>query len=1250
MSTTNVPMDTASTGEGKKSVQDHHTSPTSVTALSIDVNSPHHDHQSTAGINSKKNRRRRKGKARGKKVEPVSPNAPSPRSRNHYNNNHNKKKKNGSNSPRNNDHSNNNNGNGYSNKDSVQRSSSFRTPIVTWRNSRGPRNNNNRYNNNNGNNNGNGNNKNFNHASSRFNKLSSPACPASTGYPTSKKQHDAPMKKRDLYFSLYVEQVGIASHPPKEGSPPDQQHEHEQKAVARVTLTNWDNEFVLDTFVAIPVPVSDFYDTGIQPENLEANGTSSATDEEKAAVETSDDAPSSFASIRAKVERILRGKILIGYELDEGLTALGLNHPSTDMRDCSDYFSQNRAADTSAGDDNSKQSLASSLEELSQNELNRSFDSARAKIAKESPNNADVMILGKDSTVSRKPVQICVTTMDLYKKCRKEWETALIAKSRERERHQQDYLMKISHQRQKEQQQQQAHQHHVQQQQYRPPSIMTASLHCEMVRTSISGGTKTAARVTIVDGPSRNVLLDEFVQIPVPVTDFCETGITERDVMVGNEIDVNDPSSHNAMPLSILRGHVERILHGRVLIGYKVEECLKALGLSHPWVHVRDIAYFPPFLHNKVVGGSTSVVTIRSLDDLSEEFLRQRVRPLGNSSRPLDLCHSSLGLYECFRDKWERQSNNQPQDVFVHRQQPIHHPRHAHGQMIPPSPSPMMQSPHLRRNHDYHFGQQTPVPQYNTPMMMSPSPQQQLQRQVLMPEQQHYDEDRTNSSSSSWFAWAKQQTPLQTNVVSASQTLSTLVGSSQTLSTQALQVLQEDFTEDGAHSPRSHFLPVSAHSEASAFAERTSSYDGSIFGGESEFSGATSDLFTESVVSSLRDESSSVISGDQASTIPSEGKGESSSWFRFGSKKSKDQMRSDATFHCETMAAVQETEVLNDVGMLPLPVELFPTSQDVDDDAKNVGTEEKNDEAASDSSSASPVAPRTWFGFRKSPVPRERSRSPSSSLSQSTIEDLSIAAQQEGVGETATEASIEITLSIPASVESEDTITSLFEKPATTSLASRPSSSWFGKLRSTKSSGSKTISYGKESGQSKTLGHPDLKMAPTACTTAMDEDWLQEIMSQSTSGTDPELEAWMNGPGKCAEISENASRGQASWFGFKRSKLLGSSKMTRLASLDTTKEKFKVESASENGTWSEGSTTGSYWLPEEANASAPSNIVGNNNNETNDIFHARARLPTESTIPSIATDEPASEEDSESDSYSNDLDFGAAQSFNFLKI
>lgn len=1095
------------------------------------------------------------------------------------------------------------------------------------------------------------------------------------------------MKKRDLYFSLHVERVRIASPQSKSvDAEPQTPQLQEQKAVARVTLTNWENEFVVDTFVAIPVPVSDFYETGIRPGDVQSKSNPSlapsATDESPEAIEaadTADGSSCSFGAVRAKVERILRGKILIGNELDEGLQALGLSHPKTDMRDCSVYFCKKGANVTTP---------SSLLEDLSEKELKRPFKFAKAEIAKDSPENNDVMHLAKDSSVSRRPVQICVTTMELYKKHRSLWETALITETRERERQQQNYLLKISQQRQQEQHQaqqqvqqqvqqqaqqqsqqrvQQRGQQHVQQQQFR--EIATPiSLHCETVRTA--SGRATLARVIIVDGPSRNVLLDDFAQIPVPVKDFCETGITEKDVRVGNCSNgkkSDAPVSNFPKPLSILRSHVERLLRGRLLVGYKVEESLKALGLTHPWNQVRDIAYFQPFLHTKVVGGSTSVATVRSLDELSGEFLRQQLRPLGDRFRPLDICQSSLGLYERFRDQWDIQPHGQHQEVFnrrLNQHQQVHHPHHLQGRMIPPSPSTMLQSPHMRQNQ--YYGQQSRAAPYSPQVMMTPPPQQQSQRQRLMPEQQQQQysnvQSRSSSNSSSWFPWGKQQQPQHQN---------NIVGASQTLSPQAFQVLQEDSCEQVSPAPpKYNFFPVDSPG-GSAFAERRSSYNGSAYGGCSQFSGVTSEAFgTDSVASSMRDDTSSIISGDQASANPPVQECESSSlpssWFRFGSKRIQSPTNDDTKGNCDTMAAVQETEVFIDDGMLPLPTTLFPASDagDTEDDMpkslqKTTNVEGKEDESALNSS-MSPVMPRSWFGFRKSPVQKDRSESPSISISETTFEDLSISAQPEGLPDTATEASIEITLSIPASVESDDTLSSLVDKAATTSLSCRPSSSWFGFRRSSKSFGSKnsnlnTNSFGKGSVHSEMPYHPDLLPAPTELTTAMDDDWLQEFMSQSTR-TNEELEPWMNGTGQAnsQEISEkplSTSRGQATWFGFKRSKASSSNKASQLiTSLDATLETFKEGSPNDDDKWSDGAATDGFWLPEEANASVPADIGHNDNEDMNDIFHTRARLPTESTIPSVATDEPSEDEHSQSGSYTKDLDFGAAQSFNFLKI
>jgi len=125
----------------------------------------------------------------------------------------------------------------------------------------------------------------------------------------SKKQHDAPMKKRDLYFCMTCAMVAV-----KGGG----------SVVARVTIVNWDMELVLDTFVHVPVPVSDFGDSGVTPSDIRKSITNVKA--------------KSFAQVRQDVEKILCGKILIGHHLAEKLTALGMRHPITYVTHASTFL------------------------------------------------------------------------------------------------------------------------------------------------------------------------------------------------------------------------------------------------------------------------------------------------------------------------------------------------------------------------------------------------------------------------------------------------------------------------------------------------------------------------------------------------------------------------------------------------------------------------------------------------------------------------------------------------------------------------------------------------------------------------------------------------------------------------------------------------------------------------------------------------------------------------------------------------
>ncbi|KAL3940638.1 MAG: hypothetical protein SGBAC_004870 [Bacillariaceae sp.] len=182
----------------------------------------------------------------------------------------------------------------------------------------------------------------------------------------SKKHHDAPMKKRDLYFCMTCAMVAV-----KGGG----------SVVARVTIVNWDMEMVLDTFVHVPVPVSDFGDSGVTPSDIRKSITNVKA--------------KSFAQVRQEVEKLLCGKILIGHHLAEKLTALGLTHPITDVRDTSTFF----------GD--------ADIRELSEVLLHKELPT---------PDKTDF------------PIQYCCAALDLYKTHRKEWEEDLIQQAQERQK------------------------------------------------------------------------------------------------------------------------------------------------------------------------------------------------------------------------------------------------------------------------------------------------------------------------------------------------------------------------------------------------------------------------------------------------------------------------------------------------------------------------------------------------------------------------------------------------------------------------------------------------------------------------------------------------------------------------------------------------------------------------------------------------------------------------------------------------
>jgi len=126
----------------------------------------------------------------------------------------------------------------------------------------------------------------------------------------SKPPHDAPMTRKDMYFSLRCGMVRVTG---------------DQQAVGRVTLVNWENQVVLDVLVKVPVPVLDYQSdsTGITPDRIQQ------------AVQTR--TLVTFEQARETVGAMIKGKILLGHGLEVDLNCLGLSHPWCDVRDTANY-------------------------------------------------------------------------------------------------------------------------------------------------------------------------------------------------------------------------------------------------------------------------------------------------------------------------------------------------------------------------------------------------------------------------------------------------------------------------------------------------------------------------------------------------------------------------------------------------------------------------------------------------------------------------------------------------------------------------------------------------------------------------------------------------------------------------------------------------------------------------------------------------------------------------------------------------
>jgi RNA exonuclease 4 len=199
---------------------------------------------------------------------------------------------------------------------------------------------------------------------------------------TPKKHHDAPMTKSDIYFALDCEMVGVGP-------------QGLASVVARVTIVNWENQVVLDTFVKVPVPVADYrtHISGITAQDIQSENTMN------------------YEQVRSAVKDIIHGKILIGHGLENDLTALGLVHPWCDARDTACYALYMReTVDPSTG---KLVTRPRKLRDLTWEVLGRQI---------------------QHDGIPHCPIDDAIASLDLYKAARFEWEHHLGQQQREAEK------------------------------------------------------------------------------------------------------------------------------------------------------------------------------------------------------------------------------------------------------------------------------------------------------------------------------------------------------------------------------------------------------------------------------------------------------------------------------------------------------------------------------------------------------------------------------------------------------------------------------------------------------------------------------------------------------------------------------------------------------------------------------------------------------------------------------------------------
>lgn len=132
------------------------------------------------------------------------------------------------------------------------------------------------------------------------------------------------------------------------------------------------------------------------------------------------------------------------------------------------------------------------------------------------------------------------------------------------------------------------------------------AIDCEMVGVGPGGHESVLARVSIVDFHGRQIY-DSFVKPRERVTNWrtAVSGVSQKSMRFARDFDE-------------VRQEVDKIFHGRILIGHDIKHDLEALKLSHPARDIRDTAKFPGF--KKYGNGRKPALRLLAQEILSVEI------------------------------------------------------------------------------------------------------------------------------------------------------------------------------------------------------------------------------------------------------------------------------------------------------------------------------------------------------------------------------------------------------------------------------------------------------------------------------------------------------------------------------------------------------------------------------------------------------------------------------------------------------